>query len=101
MVRSHLRQINFFLHWCEREGEGTGATAQLPNVPKKLPQVLSREEIRHLEDAAPSERDKLVVRTWPMRGTLHFVTAKDARWMTKLLAPRVIKRAAARHRSAD
>jgi hypothetical protein len=40
-----------------------------------------------------------IVRTWPMRGTLHFVTAKDARWITKMLAPRVIKRAGARHRS--
>ena len=42
-----------------------------------------------------------IVRTWPMRGTLHFVTAKDARWITKMLAPRVIKRAGARHRSLD
>jgi hypothetical protein len=42
-----------------------------------------------------------IVRTWPMRGTLHFVMAKDARWMTKMLAPRVIKRAGARHRSLD
>jgi len=62
-VRSYLRQINVFLRWCEREGEGAKATAQLPKVPKKLLQVLSREEIRNLEDAAVTERDKLVVRT--------------------------------------
>lgn len=43
----------------------------------------------------------MIVRTWPMRGTLHFVMAKDARWITKLLAPRVIKRAGARHRALD
>jgi hypothetical protein len=49
-----------------------------------------------VEDAIAKAR---IVRTWPMRGTLHFVTAKDARWMTKLLAPRVIQRAGARHRS--
>ncbi len=42
-----------------------------------------------------------IVRTWPMRGTLHFVTAKDARWMTRLLAPRVIKKAGARHRALE
>src|SRR6202023_4306009 len=29
-----------------------------------------------------------LVRTWPMRGTLHFFAANDARWMTELLAPR-------------
>jgi hypothetical protein len=37
-----------------------------------------------------------LIRCWPMRGTLHFVTANDARWMTQLLAPRVIARHAAR-----
>lgn len=31
-----------------------------------------------------------IVRTWPMRGTIHFVPAEDARWMLKLLAPRVL-----------
>jgi integrase len=62
-VRSYLRQINVFLRWCEREGEGSRATAQLPKVPKKLLAVLSREEIKTLEDAAVTERDKLVIRT--------------------------------------
>lgn len=31
-----------------------------------------------------------IVRTWPMRGTLHFVAPEDVRWMLALLAPRVI-----------
>lgn len=31
-----------------------------------------------------------IVRTWPMRGTLHFVAAADVRWMLALLAPRVV-----------
>lgn len=31
-----------------------------------------------------------IVRTWPMRGTLHFVAAEDVRWMLKLLTPRVV-----------
>jgi hypothetical protein len=34
--------------------------------------------------------DKSVVRTWPMRGTLHFVAAADVRWMLQLLTPRVV-----------
>src|SRR5262245_7610459 len=62
-VRSYLRQINVFLRWCEREGEGSKATAQLPKVPKKLLHILTREEIRQLEDAATTERDKVVIRT--------------------------------------
>ena len=34
--------------------------------------------------------DGSIVRTWPMRGTLHFVAAADVRWMLQLLAPRVV-----------
>jgi len=43
-----------------------------------------------------AEARRAIIRTWPMRGTLHFVAAADARWMTRLLAPRVIARNAAR-----
>lgn len=35
--------------------------------------------------------DREIVRTWPMRGTLHFVPASDIRWMLDLLTPRIIK----------
>jgi hypothetical protein len=48
-----------------------------------------------VEDA---ETRRAIVRLWPMRGTLHFVAASDARWLTQLLAPRVIERNAARIR---
>ena len=30
--------------------------------------------------------DREIVRTWPMRGTIHWVPAEDARWMCELLA---------------
>src|SRR5262245_5623476 len=33
--------------------------------------------------------DRTIIRTWPMRGTLHFVAAADIRWMLELLTPRV------------
>lgn len=39
-----------------------------------------------------------VILTWPMRGTIHLVPAADARWMLDLLTPRVVSRAAGRHR---
>ena len=41
---------------------------------------------------------KEIVRTWPMRGTLHFVPAKDIRWMVALDAERRMKAVASRHR---
>jgi hypothetical protein len=40
--------------------------------------------------------DRTIVRTWPMRGTLHFVSAADMHWMLELLTPPVI--AASRRR---
>lgn len=36
--------------------------------------------------------ERRIVRTWPMRGTLHFVAAADVRWMLRLLTPRVLER---------
>jgi hypothetical protein len=37
-----------------------------------------------------------IVRTWPMRGTLHLLARDDVRWMVALLAPRVQAANAAR-----
>jgi hypothetical protein len=34
--------------------------------------------------------DGKIVRTWPMRGTLHFVPPEDAKWMLKLSASRTL-----------
>jgi Winged helix DNA-binding domain len=45
--------------------------------------------------------DRAIVRTWPMRGTLHFVAPADVPWMLALLTPRMIERAAARHRQLE
>lgn len=42
--------------------------------------------------------DRQIVRTWPMRGTLHFVAADDVRWMLRLLTPRIVKGGIGRRR---
>lgn len=48
-----------------------------------------------LQDAVEADieralAERKIIRTWPMRGTLHFVAAADARWMLELLTPRVV-----------
>jgi len=43
--------------------------------------------------------DRTIVRTWPMRGTLHFVPAVDVRWMLALMATRVVAGSTGRYRS--
>lgn len=47
-----------------------------------------------IEDAAAKG---LIVRTWPLRGTLHWVASADVRWMLDLLAPRMLASADRRH----
>lgn len=42
---------------------------------------------KSVEDAVAA---RTIVRSWPQRGTLHFVAAADLRWMLKLLTPRVL-----------
>ncbi|MEO6284554.1 MAG: winged helix DNA-binding domain-containing protein [Dyadobacter sp.] len=44
---------------------------------------------------------KAIIRTWPMRGTLHFVASEDARWMLRLLTPRIISGSAGRNRQLE
>jgi len=38
--------------------------------------------------------DRSVVRSWPLRGTLHFVAAEDLHWMLDLTRDRMVKRSA-------
>src|SRR6476619_5699432 len=41
---------------------------------------------------------RAIVRTWPLRGTLHIVAAADVHWLLDLLAPRALAANAKRHR---
>jgi len=61
-VHSYMRAINSFLAWAKTQGEGSAARGRLPSMRKRVLDTLSREEIQQLEDAAQSERDKLIVR---------------------------------------
>jgi hypothetical protein len=49
-----------------------------------------------LLDVERAISERTIVRTWPMRGTLHFVAAEDVRWMLALLTPRVLARTTGR-----
>ncbi|WP_163161822.1 winged helix DNA-binding domain-containing protein [Arthrobacter sp. Alg241-R88] len=51
-----------------------------------------------LSDVRSALDSGAVVRSWPMRGTLHFVAPEDLHWMLDLTAERLTKSIAARHR---
>jgi Winged helix DNA-binding domain len=42
--------------------------------------------------------DRTIIRTWPLRSTLHFVAAADAHWLLELLGPRMVAAAALRYK---
>ncbi len=53
------------------------------------------------DDVDQACRDRTVVRTWAMRGTLHMLAAEDFGWVTGLLGPYFAKKGAPRRRQLD
>lgn len=51
------------------------------------------------DDVAAAFESGRILRTWPMRGTLHVLPGADARWMLQHLGSRALRSAAARRRS--
>lgn len=45
--------------------------------------------------------NRLIVRTWLLRGTLHLVAAEDIHWLLQLVAPRIIAGSVTRHQRLD
>jgi hypothetical protein len=50
------------------------------------------------KDIERALHDGSIIKTWAMRGTLHYVTPDDFRWIMKLTAPRMMKRFAYYHK---
>lgn len=44
---------------------------------------------------------RAIVRSWPMRGTIHYVAAADLRWMLALLTPRILAGTAERQKRLE
>jgi integrase len=61
-VKSYLKSVNQLMAWYEKQTEQKQARAQLPRLRRKVREVLSRSELDDLEAAAPTERDKLIIR---------------------------------------
>lgn len=62
-VASYLRGVRHFLHWTQEAGLTSAKLKVQPvQVPRKVLDTLSREEITAMEAAADSERDRLIIR---------------------------------------
>jgi DNA glycosylase AlkZ-like len=65
---------------------------QAQDYPQALWAIGLRLRSATVADVEGAISDGKIVRTWPMRGTLHFVPPEDARWMLKLSASRILAR---------
>lgn len=61
-VHAYSRAVRGFLKWCEDEGEGKAARPALPTLPRRVLEVLDREELERLEAAGQTERDRIILR---------------------------------------
>ncbi|MGJ7439435.1 winged helix DNA-binding domain-containing protein [Aquipuribacter sp. MA13-6] len=83
---------------------GTGAldvvrrltAVQAQDLPGALTSVALRTSSRARDDVVAALDGGSVVRTWPMRGTLHLVAADDLGWLLRTTAVRSLSRFAAR-----
>ena len=71
---------------------------QAQDFPGALASVALRTRARTLAGVAAALDEGTVVRSWPMRGTLHLVAAEDLRWMLAIGPPRVANAAAKRRK---
>ena len=74
---------------------------QAQDYPGALTSVALRIGSRRRSDVLAALDGGAVVRSWPMRGTLHLVAADDLHWMLQLLGPRVLAGAATRRARLD
>jgi hypothetical protein len=63
---------------------------QAQDLPGALCSVALRVEARSRGLVVGAMNTGQIVRSWPMRGTLHLVAAEDLEWMLTLLTPRVV-----------
>lgn len=61
-VHAYARAVRGFLTWCAKEGEHVAARPALPRLPRRVLDVLSRDELATLEGGAATERDRVIIR---------------------------------------
>jgi hypothetical protein len=69
---------------------------QAQDFPGAVTSVALRTTARRRKDVEVALDDGEIVRTWPMRGTLHLLAADDLHWMLELLASRALSALTAR-----
>lgn len=78
------------------EAVGWMTCMQAQDFPGALTSVALRTTTRSRADVVAALDAGEIVRSWPMRGTLHFTSAAELPWLLRLLAPRNVRATIAR-----
>lgn len=60
-VHSYTRAIDDLLSWAKKEGEPVDVQDSAPKLPKRLVEVLSRDEMQRMDHPARTQRDKFII----------------------------------------
>lgn len=91
--RKYLNAEEAVSHFGGMQGQ------DLPGVKWSLARRMAGEP--NLQDINRAFDSGEIVRTWPMRGTLHVVPSKDIKWMLSLTSPRNLKGSATRRKNLE
>jgi integrase/recombinase XerD len=101
-LHTYIRPVRLMLTWAGREGEDVKAKPQLPRRERRPRDVLSREELELLEEAMPTERDKLIIRIFADCGLrLEELTQLNAEDIVKLYGKDYLRVLGKRDRTRD
>ncbi len=99
--RLYNQQISHFKFTKPEDVVRWMGAVQAQDFPGALWSVGLRTPNVTVENVKQALADRKIVRTWPMRGTLHFIAPEDIRWMLELCTPRIIKGAVGRYAQLD
>jgi Winged helix DNA-binding domain len=97
LANQHIADLGFGVKRSEDALASMGAI-QAQDYPAALWAIGLRCENFTQKDIEAAIAKKMIVRTWLMRGTLHFVASSDIHWILRLLAPRLTAFSASRER---
>jgi integrase/recombinase XerD len=101
-IRTYIRPVGLMLNWAKRAGEDVKAKPQMPRRERQPRDVLSREELDLLEEAMPSERDKLIIRIFADCGLrLNELTQLNADDIIKVYGKHYLRVLGKRDRTRD
>jgi hypothetical protein len=105
---TEIRRLRLAAQWIEPSGPTTPAgvvSAMLAMQAQDLPgakwSIGLRAPGSTVAEVNRSFNNGEIVRSWPMRGTLHLVAAEDLGWILELTAHRTLRSLTARHRQLE